>query len=127
MARKAAAVGVTASITTKKNALPKLASNAERIVEDVLDIAAIQAVNRMQHHIVRVRFVDTGATLSSVTIKRFARLERAIGPTTHYAIYGEFGTTRMKKRPFAAPALKDVRPFAEKALAAAIVKFVMAN
>ena len=127
MARKAAAVGVTASIKTKKNALPKLVSNTERILEDVLDIAAIQAVNRMQHHIIRVGFVDTGATLNSVTIKRFARLERAIGPTTHYAIYGEFGTSRMRARPFAAPALKDVRPQAEKAMGAAIIKFVREN
>ena len=127
MARKAAAVGVTASITTKKNALPKLARSTERILEDVLDVVALQCVDRMQHHIIRVDFIDTGATLNSVTVKRKERLERAIGPTTHYAIYGEFGTTRMKKRPFAAPALKDVKPMAEKALDAAIIKFVREN
>lgn len=122
-----ARVGVTASIKTKKNALPKLARSIERILEDVLDVAAMQTVNRMQHHIVRVGFVDTGATLNSVTVKRKERLLRAIGPTTHYAVYGEFGTTRMRARPFAAPALKDVRPQAEKAMGAAIVKFVKAN
>lgn len=122
-----ARVGVTASIKTKKNALPKLARSIERILEDVLDVAAMQTVNRMQHHIIRVDFVDTGATLNSVTVKRKERLLRAIGPTTHYAVYGEFGTTRMRARPFAAPALKDVRPQAEKAMGAAIVKFVKAN
>ena len=122
-----ARVGVTASIKTKKNALPKLARSIERILEDVLDVAAMQTVNRMQHHIIRVDFIDTGATLNSVTVKRKERLERAIGPTTHYAIYGEFGTTRMRARPFAAPALKDVKPHAEKAMGEAIVKFVKAN
>ena len=122
-----ARVGVTASIKTKKNALPKLARSIERILEDVLDVAAMQTVNRMQHHIVRVGFVDTGATLNSVTVKRKDRLERAIGPTTHYAIYGEFGTTRMRARPFAAPALNDVQPIAEKAMGEAIIKFVKAN
>ena len=122
-----ARVGVTASIKAKKNALPKLARSTERILEDVLSVAAIQVVGRMQHHIVRVDFVDTGATLNSVTVKRKDRLERAIGPTTHYAIYGEFATTRMRARPFAAPALKDVQPIAEKAMGEAIIKFVKAN
>ena len=65
--------------------------------------------------------------VNSVTVKRKDRLERAIGPTTEYAIYGEFGTTRMRARPFAAPALKDVQPHAEKAMLAAILKFVKAN
>jgi HK97 gp10 family phage protein len=120
-------VGVTASITAKKNAVPKLARSIERILEDVLDVAAIQVVGRMQHHIVRVDFIDTGATLNSVTVKSKDRLERAIGPTTHYAIYGEFGTSRMRARPFAAPALKDVRRPVEKAMGAAIVKFVKEN
>ena len=116
-----------ADVRTKKNAIPKLAKNTERLVEQVLDVAALQVVGRMQHHIVRVGFVDTGATLNSVTDKRKDRLERAIGPTTEYAIYGEFGTTRMRARPFAAPALKDVQPHAEKAMLAAILKFVKAN
>ena len=87
----------------------------------------MQTVNRMQPHIIRVDFIDTGATLNSVTVKRKERLERAIGPTTEYAVNGEFGTTSMRARPFAAPALKDVQPHAEKAMGEAVVKFVKAN
>ncbi len=77
-------------------------------LESLLDKAAADVQGRMMDNIVKVDFVDTGATLTSVRVER-KRRHRLIGPTTHYAVYGEFGTRHMRARPFAAPALKSNR------------------
>ena len=90
---------------TKPGALPALA-------DKVLRKGAFDVERRMKQRIVEVRFVDTGATLDSVQVKqeRSRANHYSIGPGTDYAIFGEFGTSFMPARPFAVPALNDVRP-----------------
>lgn len=55
--------------------------------------------------------VDTGATRSSIGVDTDqAGLGATIGPTTHYAPYLEFGTSRMAPRAFMGPALDKHTP-----------------
>ena len=61
--------------------------------------------------------VDTGATKNSIQPTfQSGGLAARIGPTTTYAPFLEFGTHRMRARPFLIPALEQNRqPFLEAA------------
>lgn len=50
--------------------------------------------------IVAYNYIDTGATLNSTQARLVAEGEAQIGPTTEYAVYGEFGTRTQAARPF---------------------------
>lgn len=67
----------------------------------------------------RVR-VDTGATKNSIGVDLTVSdgvIAATIGPTTHYAPYLEYGTSRMAPRPFMGPAADAVIPSLEAAIA----------
>lgn len=74
-----------------------------------------QAIAKTAHDVARIAKtkvpVDTGATRESITasINRDA-LSATIGPTTYYAPFLEYGTSRMTARPFMHPALEAVKP-----------------
>lgn len=53
--------------------------------------------------------VRTGNLRSSISAD-IRGLEAVFGPTAHYGVYLEFGTSRMSPRPFLGPALDDVTP-----------------
>ncbi len=63
--------------------------------------------------------VDTGATKNSIGVD-FADggLTATVGPTTHYAAYLEYGTSRMAPRPYMRPAYGLVEPRVRVALLA---------
>lgn len=73
-----------------------------------------------------VDFVDTGATLNSTQARPVSggttEAEVAVGPTTDYAIYGEFGTAAVGARPFARPSLDEHKAEVLAAMAAAMRK-----
>ena len=72
--------------------LSTLPRDAERLLEAVLDKSARDVEAQMKHNITERGFLDTGATKNSVRVDEGRhKLERDIGPTTHYAIYGELG------------------------------------
>lgn len=72
--------------------LATLSRDAERLLEQVVHKAALDVEREMKRLIVERDFVDTRATVNSVQVERGTdRLERDIGPTTEYAIYGELG------------------------------------
>jgi len=97
-------------------------SNLTPLVQRVFELGAHRVAERMQRNIVAVDFVDTGLTLNTVRTDRINPHQWSIGPTTDYAIYGEYGTRHMAPRPFAGPALAAEKPQFLKALAAAIEK-----
>lgn len=65
--------------------------------------------------IIQKDIIDTGATLNTTESRRSIgadRFTREIGPTTDYAPFLEFGTTRTAARPFMRPAEETHRkPF----------------
>lgn len=80
----------------------------------------------MKKNIRAVDFVDTGATLDSTQARPVGggttEAEVAVGPTTDYAIYGEFGTYAVGARPFARPSLDEHKDAVLAAMAAAMRK-----
>lgn len=72
--------------------LGTLSQDAERLLEDAVEVSARSVEREMKRLIIERDFVDTRATVNSVQVDRGQnRLERDIGPTTGYAIYGELG------------------------------------
>ena len=60
--------------------------------------------------------VDTGFLRSSISTDNRG-LEAEVGPTAHYGIYQEMGTSRMGPQPYLFPALDAVTPGFEQAMA----------
>lgn len=58
--------------------------------------------------------VDTGYLRSSVT-REVNGLEGVVGPTAHYGVYQEMGTSRMAAQPFLWPAAQSELPRIEQA------------
>ena len=83
---------MTTEVIYQDMGLATLSRDTERFLERVVEKCARDVEVRMKHNISERGFVDTGATKNSVKVERGRhRLEREIGPTTHYAIYGEYG------------------------------------
>jgi len=76
--------------------LATLSQDAERLLRDVVQKSAHDVEAQMKVNIVDRGFFDTGATVNSVAVSPTLNpLEADIGPSTHYAIYGEMGWERM--------------------------------
>lgn len=80
----------------------------------------------MKKNIRDVDFIDTGATFDSTQARPVngstTEAEVAVGPTTDYAIHGEFGTYAVGARPFARPSLDEHKEAVLAAMAAAMRK-----
>jgi hypothetical protein len=85
---------VTVRVVYTDLGLKDLPARVERELEEVCEQAATAVGAQMAMNIVDRGFFDTGATANSVGIRDRRRLERDIGPTTEYAIYGEMGWSR---------------------------------
>ena len=108
--------------------LGSLPRDAEQLLEAVVEKAARDVEAEMKS-LITVRFFDTGATKNSVQVDAGdRRLERDIGPTTHYAIYGELGyhQTHAWGRELAEPVYHPGLHFARDALYSVRVSFVAA-
>ena len=81
-------------------------------LQNVIEIAArhieVDAKDRLRNW----PAVDTGATLNSTQSRRqdTQGLVWRVGPATEYAPFIEFGTERMRARPFMIPALESEGP-----------------
>ena len=90
----------------------------EGMLKDVLQIAARNIEKDAKQRMHDWPAVDTGATVNSIAPRPADRegLAWRIGPTTDYAPFIEFGTVRMRARPFMVPAAEQEKPRLEKAL-----------
>lgn len=106
--------------------LDSLGRDAERLLEAVLDKGANDVKARMSQLIIDRGFFDTGATANSVAVDTPRQLEREIGPSTDYAIYGELGWERGNAHfaglHFARDALYAVKDAFVAAIGAAVQK-----
>lgn len=101
-----------------KNEMPK-AINAETNAKAIF-AGLTEMENGMKLRIVEKNIVDTGATLSSVN-HQVTKLddngaEGEAGPGTEYAIYHEFGTKKMRARPFMRPTIDEDKNIIAKAV-----------
>ena len=116
--------------------LGTLEKDTARLLEDVLDTSASAVERKMKRNIIERDYVDTRATVNSVQVDPVKKkLERDIGPTTHYALLGELGWlqthvygNKLKEAihhpglPFARDALESVRGPFKRAVGAALKK-----
>jgi HK97 gp10 family phage protein len=58
-------------------------------------------------NIQRQGLIDTGFMLNSVTAQNTSGTEADVGPAAEYAIYHEYGTSRMPARPYMRPAFDE--------------------
>ena len=82
--------------------------------EAVIQIAARNIESRSKQLVP----IDTGATMNSIEARPEGKMEWRIGPTTEYAPFLEFGTSRgMDARPYMIPSGEHERPRVRKAVA----------
>lgn len=63
---------------------------------------------------------DTGRLANSIEFDQIGPLTATVGSSLLYALYLEYGTTRMAPRPYFRPAVEAVRPKFERALERAL-------
>jgi len=85
--------------------LSAASGRAEALAETAVAKTAAELQGRAQS----AAPVDTGYLRGSIS-SDIRGLEAEIGPTAHYGIYLEMGTSRMAPRPFLFPALDAVEP-----------------
>lgn len=87
--------------------LRKLVATVRPRLEDVLKKAAFDVERRAKE----TAPVRTGALKNSIKtdLSRLSALEAEVGASVEYAIFVEFGTSRMAGRPFLTPALEAVK------------------
>ena len=104
--------------------LDKVVATLPDLLADVVAVAAHNVESRAKAIIVEKRIIDTGATLNSTQARRVEgdRFAWRVGPTTEYAPFLEFGTTRMAARPFMVPAAEAEREPFNNAVKAVIEK-----
>ena len=89
-------------------------------LQNVIEIAARHIEADAKHRISTppTRAIDTGDTFNSIqSWKQDTQgLVWRVGPATEYAPFIEFGTERMRARPFMIPAAEKERPRVEKAI-----------
>ena len=73
--------------------------------------AVVKSAHDVEAHGKRLAPVDTGALMGSISTDVAAdSLAAEIGPTVHYGVYVEFGTSRMAPHAYMGPALDIVGP-----------------
>ena len=87
-------------------------------LKDVLQIAARNIEKDSKQRMHDWPAVDTGDTVNSIMAHPADRegLAWRIGPTTDYAPFVEFGTVKMRARPFMVPASEQEKPRLIRAL-----------
>ena len=91
-------------------------------VTQAIEIAARNVEKGGKERIAAWPAIDTAATVNSIEAKpaggfiKGENIEWRVGPVTEYAVFIEFGTWKMRARPFMIPALEDESPRIEKAI-----------
>lgn len=96
----------TFKIEIKYNKLPELARKIPDVTEQVVRKAAFD----IEAYAKTVVPVDTGKLKNSITSEFPAVHSAIIAPHTEYAAFVEFGTRRMRARPYMRPAAERVAP-----------------
>lgn len=72
--------------------------------------AVRKAASDIEAHAKMVVPVDTGTLKNSIQAQSTGELSAEVAPHTDYAVYVEYGTSRMRARPYMRPAAEKVRP-----------------
>lgn len=100
----------------------------EAKLSGVVRTTAFNIERRMKLLIIERGFVDTRATVNSVATTIVSNLMAEVGPSTHYAIYGEMGYTQTQAwgRPLKHPIIHQGLWFARDAAEAVRTTFTNA-
>ena len=76
-------------------------------------------VTKARQNITTQKAIDTGTLRNSVVSNQNfggGNLEVVVGPTVDYGVYVEYGTSKMRDRPYLIPAFNVVAPRVEEAM-----------
>jgi len=96
----------TFRIEIKYNNLPRIAERLPDAVSAIIRKAALD----VEANAKAVVPVDTGKLKNSITSEFLSPTLVIVAPHTDYAVYVEFGTRRMRARPYMRPAAEKVAP-----------------
>ena len=102
---------ITVQFDVKVELDPRWRQLTQKVVQAV-QIAARNVETRAKEIVP----VDTGNLMNSITAKSESESEWRVSTNVDYADDVEFGTSRMKGRPYLVPALEQERPRLEKAV-----------
>lgn len=98
------------------------------VIKDALDEGLTMIDNGISKRIKAKNIIDTGATLMTVNheIEGLSdeQGEGISGPMTDYAIYHEYGTYKMKARPFERPVIDEDQVIISRAMQASFLKAI---
>lgn len=93
-------------IVIKYNDLPRIASQLPKAVGEIVRKAAFD----VEANAKAVVPVKTGKLKNSITSEFPEQTKAIVAPRTEYDIYVEYGTRKMRARPYMRPAAEKVRP-----------------
>ena len=114
---------ITIKLVVTSNKLPGLSAAARRRVSQAVRKAAFDIEARAKTKAP----VDTGALKNSIQARAVDELTSEVIVGVSYGIYQEFGTVRMPAHPYLRPAVEEVRPAFEAAVAQAIEEAVQSG
>ena len=109
---------ILASVTVESKIEVKLNPRWKEVRRALADVTQIAARNVETKAKEKCPY-DTGATRDSIEARDISRermIEWTVGPTTFYAPFLEYGTSKMAARPYLTPAIEKERPRLTKAI-----------
>lgn len=95
------------TITFRQNNVNNALSDLRRKKLQILEAWGIKAVSIATSLITAKGAVDTGRLRASITFQKIGDNTMQLGTPVEYGKYVELGTSRMRKRPFILPAIRD--------------------
>ncbi len=108
-------ITISIGVNGQKETVANLGRMSEKVKKAIKEEIGASAL-RIQASAKRRCPVRTGALRNSITVDLYGEMSAEIAPHMPYAIFVEFGTRKMRARPYMTPAAEEERPRLAKEL-----------
>jgi len=108
-------ITISVGVNGQQEVAIKLGRISEKVKQAIKQEIGASAL-RIQASAKRRCPVRTGALRNSITVDLYGEMSAEIAPHMPYAIFVEFGTRKMRARPYMTPAAEEERPRLAKEL-----------